>query len=90
MVIASGARYRQPEIANLADFEGAGVAYWATPIEAKLCEGEEVALVGAGNSAGQAVAYLAPRVKKLNLIVRGKTIPATVVPLPFTPHRYIR
>ena len=55
VVVASGARYRRPTIPNLADFEGAGVSYWASPVEAKLCEGEEVALVGGGNSAGQAV-----------------------------------
>ena len=51
-VIASGARYRRPDIADLATFEGAGVSYWASPIEAKLCEAQEVALIGAGNSAG--------------------------------------
>ncbi len=70
IIVASGARYRRPGIDNLAQFEGAGVSYWASPIEAKLCEGEEVALVGGGNSAGQAVAYLAPRVKRLHLVVR--------------------
>jgi thioredoxin reductase (NADPH) len=71
VVIASGVRYRRPAIPDLAMFEGAGVSYWASPIEAKLCEGQEVALVGGGNSAGQAVVYLAPRVKRLHLIVRG-------------------
>jgi thioredoxin reductase (NADPH) len=70
IVIASGARYRRPLIDNLAEFEGAGVSYWASPIEAKLCAGEEVALVGGGNSAGQAVAFLAPQVATLHLIVR--------------------
>lgn len=70
VVIASGARYRRPPIDNLADFEGAGVSYWASPIEAKLCAGEEVALVGGGNSAGQAVVFLAPQVAKLNLVAR--------------------
>ena len=59
VVIASGARYRRPDIPNLATFEGAGISYWASPIEAKLCEGEEIALVGGGNSAGQAVVFLA-------------------------------
>ncbi len=71
VVIASGARYRRPAISNLADFEGRGISYWASPVEAKLCEGEEVALVGGGNSAGQAVAFLAPKVKRLHLVVRG-------------------
>lgn len=70
IVIASGARYRRPDIANLDALEGAGISYWASPIEAKLCAGEEVALVGGGNSAGQAVVYLAPHVKTLHLIVR--------------------
>ncbi len=70
VIVASGARYRRPDIPDLATFEGAGVSYWASPIEARLCEGEEVALVGGGNSAGQAVVFLAPRVKRLHLIVR--------------------
>jgi thioredoxin reductase (NADPH) len=70
VVVASGARYRRPDIANLADFEGNGVSYWASPVEAKLCEGEEIAVVGGGNSAGQAVAFLAPRVQRLHLVVR--------------------
>ena len=78
VVIAAGARYRRPEIANLALFEGAGVSYWASPIEANLCEGEEVALVGAGNSAGQAVAYLAPRVRTVHMIVRGPGLAASM------------
>ncbi|TCM08614.1 FAD-dependent oxidoreductase [Sphingomonas sp. PP-CC-3G-468] len=70
VIVASGARYRRPDIPDLAEFEGAGVSYWASPIEARLCEGEEVALVGGGNSAGQAVVFLAPRVKHLHLIAR--------------------
>jgi thioredoxin reductase (NADPH) len=78
IVIASGARYRRPDIANLSAFEGAGVSYWASPVEAKLCEGEVVALVGAGNSAGQAVVFLAPKVKQLHLIVRGAGLEASM------------
>ena len=78
VVIASGARYRRPDISNLSTFEGAGISYWASPIEAKLCEGEEVALIGGGNSAGQAVVFLAPRVKRLHLIVRGTGLEATM------------
>jgi len=70
LVIASGARYRRPDIPNLAEFEGAGVSYWASPIEARLCAGEEIALVGGGNSAGQAIVFLAPQVKRLHLFVR--------------------
>ena len=78
VVVASGARYRRPDIPNLEVFEGAGVSYWASPVEAKLCEGEEVALVGAGNSAGQAVVFLAPKVKRLHLIVRGQGLEASM------------
>lgn len=70
VVIASGARYRRPDIPNLAEFEGAGVSYWVSAIEARLCAGEEVVLVGGGNSAGQAVVFLAPQVNRLHLVVR--------------------
>jgi thioredoxin reductase (NADPH) len=70
IVIASGARYRRPDVDKLEELEGAGISYWASPIEAKLCAGEEIALVGGGNSAGQACVFLAPQVEKLNLIVR--------------------
>jgi thioredoxin reductase (NADPH) len=78
VVIASGARYRRPDIANLAEFEGAGISYWASPVEAKLCEGEEIALVGAGNSAGQATVYLAGKVRRLCLVVRGAGLEASM------------
>jgi thioredoxin reductase (NADPH) len=78
VVVASGAHYRRPDIANLSTFEGAGVSYWASPVEAKLCEGEEVALIGGGNSAGQAVVFLAPRVKRLHLVVRRAGLEATM------------
>ena len=78
VVIASGARYRRPDIPNLSEFDSAGISYWASPIEARLCEGEDVALVGGGNSAGQAVVFLAPKVKRLHLIVRGKGLEASM------------
>ena len=78
VVIASGVRYRRPDIEKLATFEGTGISYWASPVEAKLCEGEEVALVGGGNSAGQAVVFLAPKVKRLHLIVRGAGLEASM------------
>jgi thioredoxin reductase (NADPH) len=78
VVIASGARYRRADIANLDRFEGTGVSYWASPVEARLCEGVDVALIGAGNSAGQAVAFLAPRVRRLRLVVRGASLEATM------------
>ncbi|MDI6025307.1 FAD-dependent oxidoreductase [Corticibacterium sp. UT-5YL-CI-8] len=70
IVIASGAHYRRPDIGHIERFEGNCISYWASPIEAKLCAGEEIALVGGGNSAGQAIVFLAPQVKKLHLVVR--------------------
>lgn len=70
IVIASGARYRQPDIPYIEELEGAGVSYWASPVEARLCAGEDFVLVGGGNSAGQAVAYLAPQVRHLHLVAR--------------------
>ena len=78
VVVASGARYRRPDIPNLSDFEGSNVSYWASPVEAKLCQGEEVALVGGGNSAGQAVVFLAPKVERLHLVVRGTGLEASM------------
>ena len=71
VVIASGARYRRPQIDNLNRFEGISVSYWATPIEAALCKGRDVVLVGGGNSAGQAAVFLAPYVRRLHLVVRS-------------------
>jgi thioredoxin reductase (NADPH) len=71
VVIASGARYRRPAIAELATYEGRGVYYWASPIEAGLCRSEEVALVGGGNSAGQAVVFLAAHAARVHLLIRG-------------------
>jgi thioredoxin reductase (NADPH) len=76
VVIASGARYRRPDVANLAALEGTSVHYWASPLEAKLCAGQEVTLVGAGNSAGQAVVYLAGHARKVWLLVRGSSLDA--------------
>jgi thioredoxin reductase (NADPH) len=58
-------------VEGLESFEGTSVHYWASPLEAKLCAGEEVALVGAGNSAGQAAVYLASNVRKVWMLVRG-------------------
>lgn len=78
VVIASGAEYRRLDVSNLAEFEGAHVHYWASPIEAQLCTGQDVALVGAGNSAGQAAVYLAAHAKKVWMIVRGKSLDATM------------
>jgi len=78
IVLAGGARYRRLDISNLSDFEGTCVHYWASAIETKLCSGQEVALTGAGNSAGQAVVFLAEQVKKLWMIVRGRNLEATM------------
>ena len=78
LVIASGARYRRLDVANLETFEGSGVHYWASPLEAKLCADQEVALVGGGNSAGQAVVYLSSHAKKVYLLLRGADIRANM------------
>jgi thioredoxin reductase (NADPH) len=78
VVIASGARYRRLEVENLAAFEATSVHYWASPLEAKLCAGQEVVLVGGGNSAGQAVAYLAGKVAKVWLLVRGPDLASSM------------
>jgi thioredoxin reductase (NADPH) len=78
VVLAGGARYRRLDIANLGDYEGSGVHYWASAVETRLCAGQEVALTGAGNSAGQAVVFLAPQVKKLWMVVRGKRLEDTM------------
>jgi thioredoxin reductase (NADPH) len=78
VVVASGARYKRPALSDLRSFEGDSVHYWASPAEAKLCAGAEVALVGAGNSAGQAAVFLAPHVKRLTMIVRGSGLEASM------------
>jgi thioredoxin reductase (NADPH) len=74
VVIATGARYRRLEVPDLERFEGSSVHYWVSPLEGKLCAGQEVALVGAGNSAGQAVVYLASQAAKVCLLVRGRDL----------------
>ena len=78
VVLASGARYRRLDIPNLSDFEGSCVHYWASAIETKLCAGQEVVLTGAGNSAGQATVFLAGKVKKLWMVVRGRDLETTM------------
>jgi len=78
VVIASGAAYRRLQLPNLADFEGTSVHYWASPLEARLCAAQEVALVGGGNSAGQAAAYLSAHAAKVWMIVRGRSLQATM------------
>jgi thioredoxin reductase (NADPH) len=71
VVVASGARYRHPTIADITRFEGRGIWYWASQIEAQLCAGEEVALVGGGNSAGQGAVFLSRHASKVRMMVRG-------------------
>ncbi len=78
VVLACGARYRRLDVPNLDDFEMSSVHYWASPLEANLCAEQEVALVGAGNSAGQAVVYLASRAKKVWLLARGSSLDASM------------
>jgi len=78
VVVASGARYRRIDVPNLETFEASSVHYWASPLEGKLCAGQEVALVGGGNSAGQAVVYLASRVAKVWVLVRGRDLASSM------------
>ena len=70
VVIATGARYRRLGVQDLDHYEGTSVHYWASPLEADLCAGQEVALVGGGNSAGQATVFLASRAKRVTLLAR--------------------
>jgi thioredoxin reductase (NADPH) len=78
VVVASGARYRRPEIENLSGFEGRGVWYWASPVEARLCAEQEVVLVGGGNSAGQAAVFLASHARQVQMIIRGGGLGASM------------
>ena len=70
LIIASGAQYRKPAIPNVSQFEGAGIYYAASGMESQLCVGEEVAIVGGGNSAGQAAVFLAETTRQVHLLVR--------------------
>jgi thioredoxin reductase (NADPH) len=78
VVVATGARYRRPAIANLAEFECRGVSYWASPIEARMCAEQDVALVGGGNSAGQAAVYLAGFASRVWMMVRREGLEDTM------------
>ena len=78
VVVASGAHYRRLGLADLMQFEGSSIHYWASPIEARLCGGRDVALVGAGNSAGQAAVYLAGHVSKVWVLARGRSLEASM------------
>lgn len=78
VVVASGVRYRRLKVENLCEFEGSSVHYWASPLEGKLCAKQEVVLVGAGNSAGQATVYLSGHASKVWLLARGSDIAASM------------
>src|SRR5207302_2152086 len=78
IVLAGGARYRRLDIANLSDFEGSCVHYWASAVETRLCAGQNGMLAGAGNSAGQAAVFLAGKVKKLWMVVRGRDLESSM------------
>ena len=74
VVVATGARYRRLNVPNLAVFEGRGIWYWASPIEARLCRDEEIVVVGGGNSAGQAAVFLRNFAAKIRMLVRGPSL----------------
>ena len=78
IVIASGARYRRPDVPGLAEFEGRGVWYWASALEAKMCSQAEVVLVGGGNSAGQAAVFLSGYASRVHMLVRGPGLAASM------------
>lgn len=78
IIIASGARYKRLAVADLDRYEGSHVHYWASPLEARLCDGQDVVLVGGGNSAGQAAVYLASKARKVHMLVRGAGLAATM------------
>jgi thioredoxin reductase (NADPH) len=78
IIIATGAQYKKPAIANLHKFEGQGIYYGATFMESQLCQGEDVVVVGGGNSAGQAAVYLSQTVRKVYMLVRGDGLAETM------------
>ena len=78
IVIATGAQYNKPAIANLQQFEGRGVYYGATYLEAQMCGGDEVIVVGGGNSAGQASVFLAQTARKVHVLVRSAGLAETM------------
>jgi thioredoxin reductase (NADPH) len=78
IVIATGAEYRKPALPNLPQFEGAGIYYGATFMEAQLCIGEEVIVVGGGNSAGQAAVFLAQTTRRVHMLVRSSGLAETM------------
>jgi thioredoxin reductase (NADPH) len=78
VVVASGVNYRRLGVEHLDAYEGSSVHYWASPLEGKLCSGQDVVLVGAGNAAGQGVVYLAQNASKVWVLVRGNDLESTM------------
>ncbi|MGF6571553.1 thioredoxin reductase (NADPH) [Paraburkholderia fungorum] len=78
VVIASGAAYRKPTVPGFERYEGRGTYYWASTIEAKLVKGQDIVLVGGGNSAGQAVVFLANFARSIRMLIRGKDLNASM------------
>ena len=78
VLVASGVEYRRLGVAGFEQFEGAGIYYAATEMEARLCRGEEVVVVGAGNSAGQAIAFLSKYASRVHVLVRGQDLGASM------------
>jgi thioredoxin reductase (NADPH) len=78
VVIATGARYNKPDVPGIDSFAGRGVHYGATYLEAQLCEGEDVVVVGGGNSAGQAAVFLAQTARRVYMLVRGPNMASTM------------
>ncbi len=78
LVIATGASYRKLNLENDEKFEGQGIHYAATPMEAKLCHDEEVAVIGGGNSAGQAAMFLSQTAKHVHLLIRSDSLAASM------------
>jgi thioredoxin reductase (NADPH) len=78
VVIATGAKYRKLDVADLERFEGAGVRYSATPIDVHPCVGQPIMIVGGGNSAGQAAMYLSARASHVHMLIRGPRLSSTM------------
>jgi thioredoxin reductase (NADPH) len=78
VLVASGVEYRKLDVPGFSDFEGAGIYYAATEMEARLCRGEEVVVVGAGNSAGQAIMFLSRYASRVHVLVRGRDLGASM------------
>ncbi|HEX4150758.1 MAG TPA: NAD(P)/FAD-dependent oxidoreductase, partial [Steroidobacteraceae bacterium] len=78
VVVASGVQYRRLPIPRLETFEGAGIYYAATEIEARYCKGTDAVVIGGGNSAGQAAMYLSRSARRVRVLVRGATLAASM------------